>query len=56
MFPRSKNIKDGWQDSLTEIEREFDEARTLKEYAERKQREMLYGIDPDEIVDQYKYM
>ena len=30
MFPRSRNIRDGWTDHLSELEREFDRERTLK--------------------------
>jgi hypothetical protein len=27
MYPRSKNLKDGWSDSLSNIEKEFDKER-----------------------------
>ena len=30
MYPRSKNLKDGWSDSLTEIENQFDQERAQR--------------------------
>jgi len=30
MFPRSKNIRDGWSDSLTDIEKAFDQERAQR--------------------------